>query len=59
MTRIFKHFLSRKTVHLNRSVNAIHIRPKDETEFTWKWQIKDTDSCVFILLPFIKLLVIF
>jgi len=21
----------------------IHIRPKDETEYTWKWQVKDTD----------------
>lgn len=21
----------------------IHIRPKDDTEYTWKWQIKDTD----------------
>ena len=37
----------------------VRVSPKADTEHTWLWHIKDTDRCVFILLPFIKVLTIF
>jgi len=37
----------------------VHISPKSDSESTWEWSIKDTNRCVFILLPFIKVLTIF
>ena len=38
---------------------TIRVSPKEDTEDTWQWRIKNTDRCVFILLPFIKVLTIF
>jgi len=37
----------------------IRISPKEGSRHTWPWQIKDTDRCIFILLPFIKVLTVF